>query len=106
MMHMKKYISAILTSLIVISCHQEHVWDPDSSREVSVEAVVSKTALDGNEVVWESSDKIAVLFSREGKNDVSVFSSQLDEGATSSKAKFAGSIKGYVTLEEGYDENN
>ena len=103
-MHMKKYISAILAFLIVISCHQEPMSDPGSSREVSVEAVVSKTTLDGDEVVWESKDKIAMLFSRDGKNEVSVFSSQLEEGMTSAKAKFTGSIKSGVTLEAGYEE--
>lgn len=104
MMHMKKYISAILAFLIVISCHQEPMSVPGSSREVSVEAVVSKTTLDGDEVVWESKDKIAMLFSRDGKNEVSVFSSQLEEGMTSAKAKFTGSIKSGVTLEAGYEE--
>lgn len=104
MIHMKKHLLSILAFLIVISCHQEPVLDPGSSREVSVEAVVSKTTLDGDEVVWESKDKIAMLFSRDGKNEVSVFSSQLEEGMTSAKAKFTGSIKSGVTLEAGYEE--
>ena len=103
-MRMKKYLISFLTFLLMLSCHQEQEFSTEPFREVSVEAVASKTVLDGDAVVWESIDKIAVLFCREGENEIAVFSSQIEEGTTASKAQFTGSLGKDVTLDNGYEE--
>ena len=67
---MKRYYMIFLAAVAaLVSCHKEPIQEPVDqpqevdAREVTIDAgILSKTVLDGNSVMWEGSDEIALIF--------------------------------------------
>ena len=79
--------------------------EPAPAHKVTVEAAATKTTLSGDNILWESTDKIAMFFSKEGVKSVSELSSTIEEGKTAAKSRFSGEMADEVTSENGYDED-
>ena len=88
----------------MVACNKEPEIVPAPARTVTIDAVATKTTLDGNSILWESTDKIAVFFSKEGVKSVSEFTSTIESGQTAAKSRFSGEMAEDVTSENGYDE--
>ena len=61
---MKKIFIPFVTLVALVSCVQESVEEPLKVREVSIFANASetKTLLNGDQVVWENGDAMALCF--------------------------------------------
>ena len=65
---MKRFCIIFLSAVAaLLSCNKESIQEPDSqfadAREVTIEAgILTKTVLNGNSVMWEGSDEIALVF--------------------------------------------
>ena len=109
---MKRYFmifSAALTALV--SCHKEFVQDSArepqmESHEVTIEAgILSKTVLDGNAVMWEGADEIALVFTHASSSPHvnKTFVNQEAE-QTTARALFKGQFPDDVSLDDGYND--
>ena len=109
---MKRYFmmfSAAVAALV--SCHkepnQEPVPEPQvESHEVTIEAgILSKTVLDGNAVMWEGSDEIALVFTHTS-SDPHVNKTFVNQEAeqTIARALFKGQIPNNVSEADGYND--
>lgn len=107
---MKRYFmmfSAAVAALV--SCHKEPNLEPApqpqvESHEVTIEAgILSKTVLDGNAVMWEGSDEIALVFSHEtSQPHVNKTFVNQETQETVARALFRGQIPDDVKVENGY----
>ena len=87
------------------SCQDEGGLNPpEQDRTVTISAVQTKSALDGNAVKWENGDKISLVFTHSTKATVvEAFSTSIDGAATAS-ADFTGVLPLEVYREDsGYD---
>lgn len=89
------------------SCQQEEAEpNPPQPAEVTISASAAetKTAMDGNSVVWEDGDRIAIVFTHPSQPaHVGNFSTQI-EGGRAVTAEFKGKISPDVIGEGEYDE--
>lgn len=109
---MKRYFmmfSAAVAALV--SCHKEPNQEPApqpqvESHEVTIEAgILSKTVLDGDAVMWEGSDEIALVFTHTSSapHVNRTFVNQETE-QTTARALFKGQLPNNVSLENGYND--
>lgn len=109
---MKRYFmmfSAAVAALV--SCHKEPNLEPApqpqvESHEVTIEAgILSKTVLDGNAVMWEGSDEIALVFihTSSAPHVNKTFVNQ-ETQQTIDRAVFKGQIPNNVSPENGYND--
>lgn len=109
---MKRYFmmfSAAVAALV--SCHKEPNLEPApqpqvESHEVTIEAgILSKTVLDGNAVMWEGSDEIALVFTHTSSapHVNKTFVNQEAE-QTTARALFKGQLPNNVSPENGYND--
>lgn len=100
---MKKILPSFIALAAVVSCVQETgVQEPQipQMREVSIVAdAETKTLLDGNDVVWEANDAIALVFNNADAAHVETFTT-IQSGTT---AEFVGKLPNDVSVEGGYD---
>ena len=103
---MKKYILLLSAFVALISCDRGSEIQPTvPTREVSIEAVATRTIYDGKNVVWESGDEVSVFFRHpESGFNVTPFSTNIEEGKTAAKARFSGSISAEVSRTSGYED--
>lgn len=105
---MKRYLLVFSAFVAMVSCNMEPEIVPAPAplptRTVEIDAVATKTTLDGNSILWESTDKIAVFFSNDDSKSVSELSSTIESGNTAAKSRFSGEMAEDVTSENGYDE--
>lgn len=105
---MKRYLLIFSASAAMAACTitPEFVPSPEPApaHKVTVEAAATKTTLSGDNILWESTDKIAMFFSKEGVKSVSELSSTIEEGKTAAKSRFSGEMADEVTSENGYAE--
>lgn len=110
---MKRYFlifSAAVAALV--SCHKEPVQEPvqepqvEQSHEVTIEAgILSKTVLEGDDVMWEGSDEIALVFTHTSSapHVNKTFVNQEAE-QTTARALFKGQLPNNVSEANGYDD--
>ncbi len=109
---MKRYFmmfSAAVAALV--SCHKEPNLEPApqpqvESHEVTIEAgILSKTVLDGDAVMWEGSDEIALVFTHTS-SDPHVNKTFVNQEAeqTTDRALFKGRLPNNVSPENGYND--
>ena len=109
---MKRYFmmfSAAVAALV--SCHKEPNLEPApqpqvESHEVTIEAgILSKTVLDGNAVMWEGSDEIALVFihTSSAPHVNKTFVNQ-ETQQTIDRAVFKGQIPNNVSQDNGYND--
>lgn len=103
---MKKYILLLSAFVALMSCDRGSEIQPTvPTREVSIEAVATRTIYDGKNVVWESGDEVSVFFRHpESGFNVTPFSTNIEEGQTAAKARFSGSISAEVSSTSGYED--
>ena len=105
---MKRYLLIFSAFVAMVACNKEPEIVPAPAplptRTVEIDAVATKTTLDGNSILWESTDKIAVFFSNDDSKSVSELSSTIESGNTAAKSRFSGEMAEDVTSENGYDE--
>ena len=109
---MKRYFiifSAALAALV--SCHKEPNLEPApqpqvESHEVTIEAgILSKTVLDGNAVMWEGSDEIALVFTHTSSaSHVNKTFVNQEAEQTTARALFKGQLPNNVSPENGYND--
>lgn len=99
---MKKLIFSLAAVAALVSCSQKTVETPSLFREVSIEAssTQTKTQLDGNDVVWEANDAVAIRFTKDAAHHVEIFTTT-EEGAT---VDFKGTLPNTVSVDGGYAE--
>lgn len=110
---MKRYFmifSAAVAALV--SCHKEPMQEPtqepqvEQSHEVTIEAgILSKTVLQGDAVMWEGSDEIALVFTHTS-SDPHVNKTFVNQEAeqTTARAIFKGQLPDDVSQENGYND--
>ena len=109
---MKRYFmmfSAAVAALV--SCHKEPNQEPApqpqvESHEVTIEAgILPKTVLEGNAVMWEGSDEIALVFTHPSSSPHvnKTFVNQEAE-QTTDRALFKGQLPNNVSQENGYND--
>ena len=96
---MKKYIIPFAALAVLVACVQENEMEQPSRVFIKAEANETKTLLDGNAVVWESGDAVALRFTSTSKTYREFFSTQ-DSG---NSATFSGTLANGVTVADGYD---
>lgn len=105
---MKRYLLIFSAFVAMVACNKEPEIVPAPAplptRTVEIDAVATKTTLDGNSILWESTDKIAIFFSNDDSKSVSELSSTIESGNTAAKSRFSGEMAEDVTSENGYDE--
>lgn len=99
---MKKLIFSLAAVAALVSCSQKTVETPSLFREVSIEAnsTQTKTQLNGNAVVWEANDAVAIRFTKDAAHHVETFTTT-QTGAT---VDFKGTLPNTVSVAGGYDE--
>ena len=97
---MKKLLFALAAFTTLVSCMQEKVETPSLFREVKImaSAAETKTTLDGNSVVWENGDAIALNFTNNDGDYVTSFST----AGSGTSAQFTGTLPGAVSTLNGY----
>ena len=111
---MKKYFMIFFAAVAaLVSCHKEPVQGPqpeqpqyEDAREVTIEAgTLSKTVLDGDQVMWEGGDEIALIFhhSTDAPHVNKTFANEEKE-LTSARAVFRGLVPNSVTVDAGYND--
>ena len=109
---MKRYFmmfSAAVAALV--SCHKEPNLEPVpepqvESHEVTIEAgILSKTVLDGDAVMWEGSDEIALVFTHTSSAP-HVNKTFVNQEAVQTKARalFKGQLPNDVSQDNGYND--
>ena len=110
---MKRYFmifSAAVAALV--SCHKEPVQEPvqepqvEQSHEVTIEAgILSRTVLEGDAVMWEGSDEIALVFTHTSSapHVNKTFVNQEAE-QTTARALFKGQLPNNVSEANGYKD--
>lgn len=105
---MKRYLLVFSAFVAMVSCNMEPEIVPTPApapeRTVTIDAAASRTTLVGDEILWESTDKIAVFFSKGDLKSVSELSSNIEAGTTAAKSRFSGKLADEVTSENGYAE--
>ena len=105
---MKRYLLIFSAFVAMVACNKEPEIvpspEPAPAYKVTVEAAATKTTLSGDKILWESTDKIAMFFSKEGVKSVSELSSTIEDGQTAEKSRFSGEMADEVTSENGYAE--
>lgn len=104
-MIMKKIFLSFAALAALVSCAQENIREVELTRKVSVmaNAAETKTLLDGNAVVWENGDAVALCFESETEGvSTTVFTTS--ETTLSSSAEFVGSLPNSVSVANGYAE--
>lgn len=97
-MIMKKYIITFAALALFVACAQENEMEQSRMVFINAEANETKTLLDGNAVVWEANDNVALRFTSSSETYVVPFSTtQSGETVT-----FSGSIDNDVTVAGGY----
>ena len=99
---MKKLFFAFAAFAALVSCSENKIQNPSEVREVSIvaNATETKTLLNGDAVVWEANDAVALLFSRDAAYSVNTLTTT-ESGAT---AKFTGKLPNDVSVAGGYAE--
>ena len=114
---MKRYFMIFLAAVAaVVSCHKEPAQEPNhepthepqvvETHEVTIDAgILSKTALEGNAVMWEGSDEIALVFTHTSSapHVNRTFVNQEAE-KTTERALFKGQIPNNVSEADGYND--
>ena len=110
---MKRYYMIFLAAVAaLVSCHKEPIQEPVDqpqevdAREVTIDAgILSKTVLDGNSVMWEGSDEIALIFTH-STSAPHVNKTFVNQEATESTARalFKGLIPNNVSVNNGYND--
>ena len=108
---MKRYCIIFLSAVAaLVSCHKEFVQEPDSqltdAREVTIEAgILTKTVLDGNSVMWEGSDEIALVFTHaSAAPHVNKTFVNQETTQSTARATFKGLVPNSVSVENGYKD--
>lgn len=100
---MKKILFPIAVLAVFVSCVQENneMKSSQTTREVSLVANASqtKTLLDGNAVVWEANDAVALVFAKSGSKHVETFTT----AGSGASAEFTGKLPNEVSVAGGYD---
>ena len=99
---MKKILFPLAALAVFASCVQENnEMTSPQAREVSLVASASetKTLLDGNAVMWETNDAVALVFAKDGSKHVETFTTT-ESGAS---AVFSGKLPNEVSVAGGYD---
>ena len=108
---MKRYLLVFSAFVAMVSCNMEPEIVPTPApapapeRTVTIDAAASRTTLVGDEILWESTDKIAVFFSKGDLKSVSELSSDVEAGTTAAKSRFSGKLADEVASENGYEES-
>ena len=106
---MKRYLLVFSAFVAMVSCNMEPEIVPTPApapeRTVTIDAAASRTTLVGDEILWESTDKIAVFFSKGDLKSVSELSSNIEAGTTAAKSRFSGKLADDVASENGYGES-
>lgn len=99
---MKKLIFSLAAVAALVSCSQKTVETPSLFREVSIEAssTQTKTQLDGNDVVWEANDAVAIRFTKDDAHHVATFTTT----QAGSNVNFTGTLPNTVSVDGGYAE--
>ena len=114
---MKRYFMIFLAAVAaVVSCHKEPAQEPNhepthepqvvETHEVTIDAgILSKTTLEGNAVMWEGSDEIALVFTHTSSapHVNRTFVNQEAE-KTTERALFKGQIPNNVSEADGYND--
>ena len=110
---MKRYYMIFLAAVAaLVSCHKEPIQEPVDqpqdvdAREVTIDAgILSKTVLDGNSVMWEGSDEIALIFTH-STSTPHVNKTFVNQEATESTARaiFRGLVPNSVSVGNGYND--
>ena len=110
---MKRYYMIFFAAIAaMVSCHKEPVQEPVDqpqevdAREVTIDAgILSKTVLDGNSVMWEGSDEIALIFTH-STSTPHVNKTFVNQEATESTARalFRGLVPNSVSVDNGYND--
>ena len=110
---MKRYFMIFFAAIAaMVSCHKEAVQEPVDqpqevdAREVTIDAgILSKTILDGNSVMWEGSDEIALIFTH-STSTPHVNKTFVNQEATESTARaiFRGLVPNSVSVDNGYND--
>ena len=109
----------IFLAAALVSCHKEPAQQPGPEpdpgpdptpqeylREIAIEAgIISKTTLDGDKLMWEGGDEIAIVFhhSTEGPYVNRAFSN-VEKEQSSEIAVFKGLVSSNISEENGYCE--
>lgn len=99
---MKKLIFSLAAVAALVACSQKTVETPSLFREVSIEAnsTQTKTQLDGNAVVWEANDAVAIRFTKDAAHHVGTFTTT----QTGPTVDFKGTLPNTVSVDGGYAE--
>ena len=99
---MKKLLFALAAFTTLVSCMQEKVETPSLFREVKImaSAAETKTTLDGNSVVWESGDAIALNITKKTSGS---YLETFTTAETGSSATFTGKLSNTVNTTD-YNE--
>ena len=110
---MKRYFMIFFAAIAaMVSCHKEPIQEPVGqpqevdAREVTIDAgILSKTVLDGNSVMWEGSDEIALIFTH-STSTPHVNKTFVNQEATESTARaiFRGLVPNSVSVDNGYND--
>ena len=110
---MKRFCIIFLSAVAaLLSCNKESIQEPTQgsqfadAREVTIEAgILTKTVLNGNSVMWEGSDEIALVFthSSAAPHVNKTFVNQETTQSTA-RATFKGLIPNSVSVENGYKD--
>lgn len=110
---MKKHFMIFLSAVaILVSCHKESIQEPvgeqqlADAHQVTIEAgILSKTILDGNSVMWEGSDEIALVFTHPSSAPhVNRTFVNNEPTQSTARAVFKGLIPNSVSPENGYND--
>ena len=102
-MIMKKLVLSFAAVAALASCVQNDITGPSESKTVSIVAQVdqTKTVLDGNAVLWENGDAVALRFASDSDVYTEVFTTA-QSGAT---VTFSGTLDNGVNVSAGYAAN-
>ena len=108
---MKRYFMIFFAAVAaMVSCHKEPIQEPVDqpqevdAREVTIDAgILSKTVLDGNSVMWEGSDEIALVFTHSTAKP-HVNKTFVNQKPTEARALFRGLVPNDISVENGYND--
>ena len=110
---MKRFCIIFLSAVAaLLSCNKESIQEPTQesqfadAREVTIEAgILTRTVLDGNSVMWEGSDEIALVFTHSSAAPhVNKTFVNKETTQSTARATFKGLIPNSVSVENGYKD--
>lgn len=100
---MRRLVVFMTVTMTLLSCVREEVQEPV---DVTINAGIdTKTLIEGNDVMWESGDKVTVVFASSSDTFAGEFTTSLESGIQSATARFHGSLPAEVIQENGYDDS-